>query len=296
ERPDVVAITAAMMGPTGLSEFAAMFPDRTFDVGIAEQQAATAAAGMALAGLHPIVALYATFINRAFDQVLMDCALHKAGVTFVLDRAGVTGDDGASHNGIWDLALMSIVPGVQIFAPRDVDTLQAALKRAVTVNDGPSIVRFSKGNVPPQISAVRRINDIDVLVDNDVCEVFLVGIGALAELTVEIANSLNAIGIASIVVNPTRVFPIAQDFTDFAIKAKLVVTIEDGLARGGFGDALSAYLRDKNIFVPVKTFGVTDGFPRHAPRSKILEESGLDCESIVESIKTSLAKRWIFAD
>ena len=151
EREDIVGITAAMLHPTGLNKFADAYPDRIFDVGIAEQHAATAATGMAMNGLHPVVAVYATFLNRCFDQVLMDAALHRQGVTFCLDRAGVTGNDGASHNGMWDMSILQVVPGLRLAAPRDAARLRTLLREAVAVEDAPTVVRYPKGAVAEEL-------------------------------------------------------------------------------------------------------------------------------------------------
>ena len=211
DRPDVVAITAAMLGPTGLDRFAERFPDRTYDVGIAEQHATTSAAGMAYGGLHPVVALYATFLNRAFDQVLMDCALHKAGVTFVLDRAGITGDDGASHNGMWDMSMLQIVPGLRIAAPRDEATLRSALREAVAVSDAPTVVRFPKGALGPSIRAVRVEDGYEVLAESGAPDVVIVSVGAFAPLCIDVAERLKAQGIGVLVVDPRWVKPVPAE-------------------------------------------------------------------------------------
>ncbi|MEY5145500.1 MAG: hypothetical protein RL745_869, partial [Actinomycetota bacterium] len=191
-REDVVAITAAMLGPTGLDSFAQQFPERTFDVGIAEQHAAASAAGLAYAGLHPVVAVYSTFLNRAFDQVVMDCAMHKAGVTFVLDRAGVTGDDGPSHNGMWDLAMLLPIPNVRIAAPRDAVVLKSLLNEALEVADEPTVVRFPKGAVPEPIVAVGTVDGCDVLRACDAPTVVIVAVGAMAHLAMDLADALDA--------------------------------------------------------------------------------------------------------
>src|SRR3954469_4988996 len=163
ERPDVVAITAAMLYPVGLDRFAAAYPDRIFDVGIAEQHAVTSAAGLAMGGMHPVVAIYATFLNRAFDQVLMDVALHRCGVTFVLDRAGVTGTDGASHNGMWDLSVLQVVPGLRLAAPRDAARVRELLREAVAIEDAPSVIRFPKDQVPADLPTVAPLDGADLL-------------------------------------------------------------------------------------------------------------------------------------
>ena len=283
-RSDVVAITAAMPGPTGLDQFGQLFPDRIYDVGIAEQHAATSAAGLAYGGMHPVVAVYATFLNRAFDQVVMDCALHKAGVTFVLDRAGVTGDDGASHNGVWDMAMLQIVPGLRIAAPRDESTLKQALREAVEIDDAPTVVRFSKGAIPQDIPAISRESGVDVLADHGDMEVCIVAVGSFAPLGLEVAEGLKAQGIGVRVLDPRWVKPIPQNVIQQAAQAKLVVVIEDGMRSGGVGAALSQALRDQNVDVPLRNFGTPLAFLDHAKRVSILNQLGLTGQTITRSI------------
>ncbi len=288
-RSDVVAITAAMLGPTGLEQFAREFPTRTYDVGIAEAHAATSAAGLAYGGMHPVVALYATFLNRAFDQVLMDCALHKAGVTFVLDRAGVTGDDGASHNGVWDMSMLQIVPGLQIAAPRDESTLKQALREAIDINDAPSVVRFSKGSVPQDIPALSREGCVDVLNRHGDAEVCIVAVGSFAQLGLDVSEGLRAQGIGAQVLDPRWVKPIPQYVMEQAAKAKLVVVIEDGIRTGGVGAALSQSLRDDNVDVPLRNFGIPLKFLDHGKRASVLEECGLTGQAITRSVTEWIA-------
>ena len=192
ERPDIVGITGAMLIPVGLKEMAERHPERVFDVGIAEQHAFASAAGMAFGGLHPVVAVYATFLNRAFDQLLMDVALHKAGVTVVLDRAGVTGPDGPSHHGMWDMSLLQIVPGLHLAAPRDATRLREELREAVAVSDAPTVLRFSKGSVGDEIEAIERLHDgVDVLARHgeEDPDVLLVGVGSMAAVALDVASA-----------------------------------------------------------------------------------------------------------
>ena len=290
EREDVVAITAAMLGPTGLDRFAQVFPDRTYDVGIAEQHAATSAAGMAYGGLHPVVAVYATFLNRAFDQVLMDCALHRAGVTFVLDRAGVTGDDGPSHNGMWDMAMLRIVPGLRIAAPRDEATLRAELREAVAVADAPTVVRFPKGGLGPSIPALRHVDGYDVLEESGRPDVAIVAVGAFAGLGIEVAHRLKAQGIGVIVVDPRWIQPLPDTIVDLAAAARLVVTLEDGVRVGGVGDAVGAMLRDRGVDVPLQVVGVPDRFLTHGKRGQVLAECGLTAQEISRGIVETMAR------
>lgn len=282
----VVAITAAMLGPTGLVRFSASYPDRTYDVGIAEQHAITSAAGLAYGGLHPVVAIYATFLNRAFDQVLMDCALHKAGVTIVLDRAGVTGDDGASHNGMWDMAMLGVVPGLRLAAPRDAATLRQELREAVAVDDGPTVVRFPKGGLGPDIPAVRVIDGVDVLSESGdgPVDVLIVAVGAFGAMGVDVADRLTAQGIATRVVDPRWVLPVPAALVELAAKATHVVVLEDGIREGGIGSATTDLLRDAGRSTPVKVFGVPRGFLDHGKRGQLLESIGLTDQQVSRSI------------
>lgn len=291
ERPDVVAITAAMLSPTGLDRFASAYPTRIYDVGIAEQHAATSAAGLAYGGLHPVVALYATFLNRAFDQVLMDCALHKAGVTFVLDRAGVTGDDGASHNGMWDMAMLQVVPGLRIAAPRDESTLRTALREAVLVDDAPTVIRFPKGALAASSPALRMISDLDVIAESGDPEVLIVSIGAVATLTIEVAERLRAQGIGVLVVDPRWVKPCSPALVGLARTAKLVVTVEDGIRDGGVGASISQLLRDHDLDVSVRNFGIPTEFLEQGKRAQILTEIGLTAQDISRRVVETVAQR-----
>ena len=289
ERDDVVAITAAMLAPTGLDRFAAAFPSRTYDVGIAEQHAATSAAGLAFGGLHPVVALYATFLNRAFDQVLMDCALHQAGVTFVLDRAGVTGDDGPSHNGMWDLSMLQIVPGIRIAAPRDETTLRAELREAMDIADGPTVLRFPKGTLAQPVPAVRRVGDVDVIAESGEPQVLIVSVGAFADLAVQTAHRLKDQGIGVIAVDPRWVTPVPDAVVDLAAVARLVVVIEDGVRQGGVGSAVSQRLRDARIDVPVRNIGIPVAFLDQGKRPDILNALGLTAQEVSRSIVEEMA-------
>ena len=291
DRPDVVAITAAMLGPTGLDRFAEVFPDRTYDVGIAEQHAVTSAAGMAYGGLHPVIALYATFLNRAFDQVLMDCALHNAGVTFILDRAGVTGDDGPSHNGMWDMSLLQIVPGLRIAAPRDEDTLRASLREAVAVSDAPTVVRFPKGTMGERIVELRSEPGYDVLAESGTPDVLVVSVGAFAEVCIDVAERLRAQGIGVLVIDPRWVKPLPASLVELSRSARLVVVVEDGIRTGGVGSAVSQLLRDHGVEVSVRNVGIPEKFLQQGKRSEVLAECGLTAQDISRSIVESVAHR-----
>jgi 1-deoxy-D-xylulose-5-phosphate synthase len=290
-RQDVVAITAAMMHPVGLHHFEARFPERTFDVGIAEQHAATSAAGLAMGGLHPVVAVYATFLNRAFDQVLMDCALHRCGVTFVLDRAGVTGDDGASHNGMWDMSVLQVVPGLRLAAPRDATRLRELLNEAVEVDDAPTVVRFPKGPPPEDIEAVGKAGGVDVLVRSGPKDVLVVSAGAMAGVAVDVAGRLEAQGIGVTVVDPRWVKPVDPALIDLAREHRLVVSIEDNGKVGGCGAVLLQTLNDAGVDTPFRLYGIPQEFLDHAKRGVILERVGLGAQTIaleiVEQVSTT---------
>jgi 1-deoxy-D-xylulose-5-phosphate synthase len=285
ERPDVIAVTAAMLRPTGLLPFAEKHPDRVYDVGIAEQHAAASAAGLAYGGLHPVVALYATFMNRAFDQVLMDVALHRAGVTFVLDRAGVTGPDGPSHHGIWDLALLQLVPRIRIAAPRDAARLREELAEAVAVADGPTVLRYPKGTVSDELPAVERLHDgVDVLVRSTTPDVLIVGIGAMAHTALEVAERLSAQGIGATVIDPRWVVPVPASLVELAAEHRLVITIEDGIRVGGIGTRIRQVLREAGVDTAVDELGVPDEFIDHASRGQILEDAGLTAAKISQDV------------
>ena len=284
EREDVVAITAAMLGPTGLDQFAQLFPDRTIDVGIAEQHAVTSAAGMAFTGLHPVVAVYSTFLNRAFDQLLLDVALHKAGVTFVLDRAGITGDDGPSHHGIWDLALTGIVPTMHVGAPRDGARLRELLREAVDISDAPSMVRFPKGAVQVDIPAFERRDGIDVLYRGESADVLMVSVGAMASLAVEAASSAYREGVGVTVIDPRWVKPLPVSLITMAQRYKSVVVLEDGIRHGGIASSISELFRDAGVNVPLHSIGVPLDFLEHSKRSEILNDIGVTAQNIARSV------------
>ena len=286
DETDVVAITAAMLGPTGLERFAASYPDRTYDVGIAEQHAATSAAGLAFGGLHPVVAVYATFLNRAFDQVVMDCALHNAGVTFVLDRAGVTGDDGPSHNGMWDMAMLSVVPGLHLAAPRDESTLRRALRESVVISDAPSVVRFPKGALGPDIPSVRAQGGVDVLFehDQDEVDVLIVAIGSFCALALDVGARLRDQGITTRVVDPRWALPVNEELVEMSRQGRRVVVIEDGVRVGGIGAGVSQAMQDAHVVTPTRLFGIPRTFLPHGKRQQILEHIGLTSQQISRDI------------
>ncbi|MFH8218415.1 1-deoxy-D-xylulose-5-phosphate synthase [Streptomyces sp. NPDC018057] len=291
EREDVVAVTAAMLHPVGLGAFAERFPDRVWDVGIAEQHAAVSAAGLATGGLHPVVAVYATFLNRAFDQVLMDVALHRCGVTFVLDRAGVTGVDGASHNGMWDMSVLQVVPGLRIAAPRDAGQLRAQLREAVAVDDAPTLVRFPKESVGPDIPAVDRVGGMDVLHRAERPVVLLVAVGVMAPVCLQAAGLLQARGIGCTVVDPRWVKPVDPALPELAAAHRLVAVVEDNSRAAGVGSAVALALGDADVDVPVRRFGVPEQFLAHAKRGEVLADIGLTPVEIAGRIGASPAVR-----
>jgi len=291
KRRDIVAITAAMPGPTGLTAFGKRFPDRLFDVGIAEQHAMTSAAGLAMGGMHPVVAIYSTFLNRAFDQIMMDVALHKLPVTMVLDRAGITGSDGASHNGMWDLSMLNIVPGIRVAAPRDATRLREELGEALDVDDGPTAIRFPKGDVGEDIPALERrgsgVSGIDVLavaapgLNHDV---LLVGVGAFVSMALAVAKRLHNQGIGVTVIDPRWVLPVSDGVIELAAQHKLLVTLEDNGVNGGVGSAVSAALRRAEIDTPCRDVGLPQEFYEHASRGEVLADLGLTDQDVARRI------------
>jgi 1-deoxy-D-xylulose-5-phosphate synthase len=283
-REDIVAITAAMLGPTGLDQFQAAYPERTIDVGIAEQHAVTSAAGLAFTGLHPVVAVYSTFLNRAFDQMLLDVALHKAGVTFVLDRSGVTGDDGPSHHGIWDLALTGIVPTMHVAAPRDGARLKELLREAVEISDAPSMVRFPKGTVQEDIPAFERRDGIDVLYRGESADVLMISVGAMAAIAVEAASSAYREGVGVTVIDPRWVKPLPESLVRMAERYKSVVVLEDGIRHAGIGSSISEMFRDAGVLIPLHSIGVPLEFIEHSKRGQILSDIGITAQSIARSV------------
>lgn len=292
ERDDVVAITAAMAGPTGLTAFGDRFPDRMFDVGIAEQHAIASAAGLALGGLHPVVAVYSTFLNRAFDQLLMDVALLGQPVTLVLDRSGVTGPDGASHNGMWDLSLTGIVPGVRVAAPRDAETLRAELREAVEVTDGPTVVRFPKGSVGEPLPALETSSDgVDRVFGTGDADILVVAVGSMVAPSTTAARELRAEGVSVDVVDPRWVYPVPQSIIDSARDRRLVVTVEDNGIHGGVGSAVSAVLERAGVRVDRLSLGLPQEFLDHASRGEILSDIGLTADGIADGIRRRLYDR-----
>ncbi|MFL6167017.1 MAG: 1-deoxy-D-xylulose-5-phosphate synthase [Ornithinibacter sp.] len=290
DRPDVVAITAAMMIPVGLKDFCEHFPERTFDVGIAEQHALTMAAGLAFTGLHPVVAVYATFLNRAFDQLLMDCAMHRAGVTVVLDRAGITGPDGASHHGMWDMTISGVVPGLHLAAPRDGQQVARAVRAAVDIADAPSVVRFPKGAVADPIVALRTVGTLDVLAEPDDGDVdlLLVGIGSMAATALTAAEKLSAEGVRVRVVDPVWALPVSSDLVTLVGAARRVAVVEDNVVVGGIGSQVELALRDAGVTTPLDQLGIPQQFLQHASRGQLLDRVGLTPDAVASRLRARL--------
>jgi 1-deoxy-D-xylulose-5-phosphate synthase len=286
-RGDVVAVTAAMAGPTGLSAFGRRFPERMFDVGIAEQQAMASAAGMAMSGLHPVVAVYATFLNRAFDQVLMDIALHRLPVTLVLDRAGITGPDGPSHHGMWDLAVLAMVPGMRVAAPRDALRLCELLEEAVDYDGGPTALRFPKAAVGVEIPPAGNVGEVDVLASTGQ-DVLLVAIGPMAGPCLSAAAMLSAAGVGVTVIDPRWAIPVPPDLGRLARGARLVVTVEDGIAASGAGALVRQECEPGQHVV---NLGLPREFIAHGSRAELLAEAGLTGQGIAHTIRKEL-NRW----
>lgn len=295
KREDIVAVTAAMAGPTGLTAFKRRFPDRFFDVGIAEQHAVASSSGLALGGMHPVVAIYSTFLNRAFDQLLMDVALLKQPVTLVLDRAGVTGSDGPSHNGVWDMSLLGIVPGIQVAAPRDGTRLREELDEALAVDDGPTAVRFPKGALPQDLPALRRRGGVDVLAhtadsSESGADVLVVAVGPFASIGVDAAERLRMQGITATVVDPRWVIPVPEAVITLAADHSMVVTIEDGGVHGGVGSGVCEALRRRELDVPCRDIGVPQEFLDHASRDEVLTDIGITAEAVARDITAWVSK------
>ncbi|MGW1975478.1 1-deoxy-D-xylulose-5-phosphate synthase [Streptomyces sp. NPDC001889] len=284
ERPEVVAITAAMLEPTGLLPMQKSFPDRVVDVGIAEQHAVTMAAGLSIGGVHPVVAIYSTFVNRAFDQLLMDVALHRRAVTFVLDRSGVTGDDGPSHNGMWDMSILQVVPGLRIAAPRDGTRLAELLEEAVSWEEGPTLVRFPKGPTGEDLPTRATFSGIDVLHRAGPLDVLIVSVGALAPMALRVAELVWAQGLGATVVDPRWVTPVNPALADMARRHRLVVTIEDNSRTGGVGSTIAQFLRDRGVHVPLREFGIPRRFLDHGSRADVLSDCGLTAQSVSRAV------------
>ena len=297
EREDIVGITGAMLIPVGLKPMQQAYPNRVIDVGIAEQHAIAMSAGLAFGGLHPVIALYATFLNRGFDQLLMDVALHGAGVTIVLDRSGVTGPDGPSHHGMWDLALLQFIPGLHLAAPRDAATLREELREAVAINDAPTVIRYPKGDIGDDIPAIHRMDDgVDILRqsgDSDSSsgqlDVLLVAVGAMVPLALSVSDSLEQQGVSSTVIDPRWVMPVPGSVVSVARDHRIVVVLEDGVKAGGVGSRIRQEMRSHGVDTALNEVGLPSEFIPHASRSEIFEEVGLTTEKITGDIMAQLS-------
>lgn len=294
QRPDLVAITAAMMHPTGLAPFAEAYPERTYDVGIAEQHATTSATGLAMGGLHPVVALYSTFLNRCFDQILMDTALHRQGVTFCLDRSGVTGDDGPSHNGMWDLSVLNVVPGLQMAVPRDATRMRQLLREAVAVEDAPTVLRYPKTAVPEDTPALEKIGNMDVLRrspnGDSSQDLLLVAVGWMAEVCCDVADRMADQGIGVTVVDPRWVKPVPEELVAEATGYRVAAVVEDNGKVGAVGDAVARSLREAELDIPVRTFGIPQEFPEHGKREYLLAEMELTAQDIARKLTETVSR------
>jgi 1-deoxy-D-xylulose-5-phosphate synthase len=297
--PQVVAITAAMPGPTGLLPFQARWPERFFDVGIAEAHAVTSAAGMALGGLRPVVAVYSTFFSRAFDQAHLDVGLHGLPVVFALDRSGITGDDGASHHGVLDLALCLKIPGMTIFAPSSNAEVAVMLRSALDL-DGPSAIRYAKGAarpVPPdQVGAGLAARRIDAG-DGEIC---LLAVGKMVEAALDAATLMAVDGIRATVWDVRLVRPLDPAMMADAARHQLVVTIEDGIREGGAGSYMAQTLADQALATPggrvppVVILGTPTAYIPHGKPAAIHAQLGLDGPGIASTALRALRHRqWV---
>ena len=300
ENPNMHAITAAMPGPTGLLSFEAEHPDRFHDTGIAEQHAVTMAAGMAMGGLQPIVALYSTFLTRAIDQATYDVGMHQQRVVFALDRAGITGDDGPSHHGVLDMVLLSKVPGITMFAPSSAQELDAQLRTAMTVKGGPSSVRYARG-VARQVDSsqvgsglsARKVTAPDTSQipspDDNKSNVCILAVGRLLEAAEGAAAMLRAEGILTTVWDPRCVKPLDPQMIADAARHALVVTVEDGLRDGGIGSYMADAITEVRLAAhsaagPVVIIGVPNRFIPQGKPTRILSDLGLDAAGIYATV------------
>jgi 1-deoxy-D-xylulose-5-phosphate synthase len=288
----IVTITAAMSGPTGLLPFQARFPDRFFDVGIAEQHAVTGAAGMAMGGLRPVVALYSTFLNRGWDQVVYDVALHRLPVVFCLDRAGITGPDGASHHGVYDLAILSKVPGMRILAPSSAQELQVMLHDAMDLADsGPVAIRYPRG-------AARQVGEHEVGVgllarrtregDGSAC---VLAVGRMVTVAEKAADALTEAGIPTTVWDVRSCVPLDETMIDDAASHQLVVTCEDGIREGGIGMAMADRIHAVRDGVPVRVLGLPTRFIPQGKPEEILAQFGLNADGIAAAVRGARVSR-----
>jgi 1-deoxy-D-xylulose-5-phosphate synthase len=283
----IIAITAAMPAGTGLTKFAELHPKRYFDVGIAEQHAVTFAAGLAADGMKPVCAIYSTFLQRAFDQIIHDVALQKLPVRFFLDRGGLVGDDGGTHHGVFDLAYLRFIPNMVLAAPKNIDELRAMTRFALAYNDGPIAVRYPRGGSTLESQASSppiALGKAEVLREGD--DILLFAIGAGVELALAAANQLEADGVQATVVNARFCKPLDQEtLFKYARRCRGVITVEDGIVQGGFGSAVLEHIADEGITVPVVRVGLPDEFIEHGPVSVLRESVGLTAERIAREAR-----------
>ncbi|MGD0834912.1 MAG: 1-deoxy-D-xylulose-5-phosphate synthase [Candidatus Dormibacteria bacterium] len=284
----IVAITAAMASSTGLLGFAERFPDRFFDVGIAEQHAVTFACGLAMKGLRPVVCIYSSFLQRAFDQVACDASLHRLPVTFVLDRAGITGDDGPSHHGMLDLAYLRCIPNMVVAAPSTPDEMRRMLATALA-HDGPFALRYPRGTAPALATAPLEAIPIGRSVTRrEGKELLILAVGKMVGVALEAARRLEAGGVSASVVDARFIKPIDPRIADIAASHRAVLTVEDGTRVGGFGSAVAELLGDAGVTVPVRRLGINDRFVEHGAQALLLSELGLDADGVTKSARELL--------
>ena len=293
--PTIVAITAAMASSTGLLNFAQRFPDRFFDVGIAEQHAVTFAAGLAMRGLRPVVCIYSTFLQRAFDQVACDVALHQLPVTFVIDRAGITGADGPSHHGMLDLAYLRCIPGMTVSAPSSPDELRRLFATAIA-HDGPFSLRFPRGPAPSAGTAPLDAVPIpSIEIRHRGGDVALLAVGKMVAVAMQAQEKLAPRGVTATVVDARFVKPLDPALSAICSRHRAVVTVEDGVASGGFGSAVTELLTSDGVSMPIVRLGLPDRFIEHGAQGSLLSQLGLDADGIVAAATALLPATEVLA-
>ncbi|CAB4604181.1 unannotated protein [freshwater metagenome] len=271
-----------MPGPTGLLDFQTQFPDRVFDVGIAEQHAVTAAAGMAMGGLRPVVALYSTFLSRAWDQVVYDVALHRLPVVFCLDRAGITGDDGPSHHGVYDMALLSKVPGMRVLAPSSVEDLTVMMHDAmILANDGPVVIRYPKGTARSVDASRVGTGTSSLTLATSDGRIAILAIGKMVAAAEQAVATLQAAGISATLIDVRCCAPLDPAMISLAATHGAVLTVEDGILDGGIGVSIATAIHESTPTVAVKSLGIPTQFIPHSKPDVILARFGLDAAGIV---------------
>ncbi len=294
KRPEVVAITAAMEDGTGLRDFARLFPDRFFDVGIAEQHGVIFAAGLAAEGFRPVVAIYSTFLQRAYDHLIEDTAMQKHPVVFATDRAGIVGEDGPTHHGVFDIAYSRHIPDFTVMAPSDESELSAMLATALTL-DGPALVRYPRGRGPgveqPDRPAILEVGKGRLMMTGD--HITIVGLGSMLRPSMEAAELLAEEGIHATVIDPRFVKPLdAKLILDCAERTRAILTVEEGVVTGGFGSLVLETMADEGLTgIPVRRMGVPDRFIEHGSRAELLEDLGLTAHGIAEQARGMMKRR-----